>query len=365
MARRRSRRPLGRPNTSGTRSKGTHVIEGILHVTRPGVATISSEEGSFTVAKSGIREGMNGDRVRATLSKRSGEEVRAYVQSVIERSSTTFLGSYHTLEPLGVVVPLDERIRRDFFVLPEDDSARRLGVAEGDLVAARILTYPSRNEAGVATIERRVGASSDLDLNIEGIIASYDLAIAFPEDALAEARAYTLDVEGALANDATRRDLRDEYCFTIDPSDAKDFDDAVFAEELDGGYRLCVHIADVSHYVSWGSSVDIEARRRTTSVYLVDRVLPMLPEELSNDLCSLRPDEDRLCISVVVELDARGEVVEADAFPSVIRSRARLDYDRAQAILDGIAHAEDGVPAKVVVAIRILDRISKLRQKVR
>mgnify|MGYP000196442616 CR=1 FL=1 len=134
--------------------------------------------------------------------------------------------------------------------------------------------------------------------------------------------------------DPLRRDLRDRFVITVDPVDARDFDDAISLERTpEGGYKLGVHIADVSHYVAWDGHIDLEARHRTTSVYLADRVLPMLPERLSNDLCSLRPDEDRLAFTVDIELDAQGRVRHYDPYPSVIRSRVRMDYDGAEALL--------------------------------
>ena len=362
----KGRKPRRKP--AGSR-KGSPVVEGTLRVSRPGSATVSTQEGVFQVARGGIREGMSGDIVRCSLVRRGQGEPQAVVQSVVSRATTTFLGTFGLLEPLGVVVPLDERIRRDFFVLPGDESVARLGVSEGDVVAARILTYPTRKDAGVCTLDRRVGSGTELDLNVEGVIASHGLATVFPEDALAEAEGLSLDVEQALAHDPLRRDLRGECCLTIDPTDARDFDDAVFGRRLpEGGFEVCVHIADVTHYVRWGSHLDVEARTRATSVYLVDRVLPMLPERLSNDLCSLRPNEDRLCMSVALRLDASGEVKEAEAFPSVIRSQARLDYDTADALLAGMIDVlpQAGVhSSEVAEAIRVLDEVSRLRQTVR
>lgn len=362
----KGKRPRRTP--AGTR-KGAHMVEGVLRVARPGSATVSTQEGAFQVARGGIREGMSGDLVRCSLVRRGPGDPQAVVQSVVSRATTTFLGTYSVLEPLGVVVPLDERIRRDFFVLPDDTSVARLGVGEGDVVAARILTYPSRKEAGVCTLDRRVGSGTELDLNVEGVIASHGLATIFSEDVLAEAEALKLDVDEALAHDPLRRDLRGACCFTIDPADARDFDDAVYGRKLpEGGFEVSVHIADVTHYVRWGSHLDVEARMRATSVYLVDRVLPMLPERLSNDLCSLRPNEDRLCMSVILRLDAAGAVKEAEAFPSVIRSRARLSYDAADALLAGSVDAlpEAGVHApEVAEAIRVLDEVSRLRQRIR
>ena len=164
------------------------------------------------------------------------------------------------------------------------------------------------------------------------VMARYGYTDSYPEAALDEPR-LSLDVSAAL-KDPLRRDLRDRFVITIDPVDARDFDDAISLERTpEGGYKLGVHIADVSHYVAWDGHIDLEARHRTTSVYLADRVLPMLPERLSCDLCSLRPDEDRLAFTVDIELDAQGRVRHYDPYPSVIRSRVRMDYDGAEALL--------------------------------
>ena len=365
-----------------TGKRSVRVVEGVLHVLRPSVATVVSDEGSFPVAKGGLREGMNGDVVRAAIVRREGRAM-AYVQSVMIRATSTFIGIYQLAEPLGVVVPLDERMRRDFFVTPEDTSAQRLGVGEGDVVVARILAYPSRKSAGVVTLDRRVGAGSEMDLDMEAVVASYDLAVAFPEDALAEAQAIHAEGASVLAAEPGRRDLREACCLTVDPVDARDFDDAVSCRRLeDGGYEVGVHIADVSHYVRWYDAIDLEARRRTTSVYLADRVLPMLPERLCNDVCSLLPNEDRLCMSVVMRLSAKGEVVASEAFPSLIRSKARLDYGTVDAMLERMgAHeggpagagtdpsellpAAGGHAAEVAEALVALDEVSRLRQEIR
>lgn len=365
----------------GGRRRGSHpkphkprqLLNGTLRVSRPGVAQVETAEGTFAVARRGIREAMSGDEVQVSLvrSQRHGGDPLAYVQSVLQRATRTYLGTYGSADPLGVVVPLDVRIKRDFFVLPEDDSATRLGVSEGDVVVARILEYPTRQSSGVVTIDRRVGSSTELDLDIESLIASYDLVEEFPARVLEEARSVRVDVEATLAGDSARVDARDECCLTIDPTDARDFDDAVSARRLGGGgYEVGVHIADVTHYVPWGSAVDLEARRRTCSVYLVDRVLPMLPEELCDDACSLRPDEDRLCMSVWMTLDASGNVRGVRAAKSAIRSKARLDYDTADRLLSG-SLPESGLPcgegskAGVAEAIRILDEVARLRERIR
>ena len=185
----------------------------------------------------------------------------------------------------------------------------------------------------MVTLERRIGDANEPSLGIECVMARYGLVDGYPQAAVDEAASLAVDVEGALA-DPLRRDIRDCFAITIDPVDARDFDDAIsVARTVRGGWMLGVHIADVSHYVDWESAIDLEARRRSTSVYLADRVLPMLPERLCNDLCSLRPDEDRLAFTVDIELDAQGRVRTYEPYPSVIRSRVRMDYGAADALL--------------------------------
>lgn len=350
--------------------KPRQTVTGSIRVTRPGVATVDTAEGRFAVGRGGIREAMNGDEVQVSLSTRRGGERFAYVQAVLMRATTTFVGTYANAAPLGIVVPLDGRIRRDFFVLPEDDSASRLGVSDGDVVSARILEYPARHSSGVVTLERRLGDADDLDLDIESVIASYDLATDFPEECDEQVGSVRVDVESALVGDPCRRDLRGRSCMTVDPTDARDFDDAVGARRVGDGYEVDVHIADVTHYVPWNSPVDREARRRTCSVYLADRVLPMLPERLCNDVCSLVPGSDRLCMSVLMRLDAHGNVTSYEVAPSVIRSRARLDYDTVDALLEGRVEeaslpAVEGGPEEVAGQLRILDEVASLRQEVR
>lgn len=367
MSRKRSQR---RGHTHRNVRKVPVTMTGTIRIVRSGVATVQTPEGTFPVARGGIREAMDGDEVQVVLVHHGKGEPQAVVHGVVQRATTTFLGTFESVEPLGVVVPLDARVRHDFFVLPEDASPKRLSVETGDVVSARILQYPTRQSAGVATIDRRIGRASELDMAVEGVIASHGIVTDFPEAVLAEAQQIKADVAGALASDASRRDLRELCTITIDPSDARDFDDALSVRRLEDGYELGVHIADVTHYVPWGSSIDLEARQRTCSTYLVDRVIPMLPERLCNDVCSLRPGEDRLCMSVFARLDAKGEVVSAQACTSAIRSHARLSYDQVDALFEGTL-APEGLPTSagfegdVADALRTLDEISRLRQDVR
>ena len=359
-----------RGRSGGPRSRARTLI-GTLVVSRPGAAHVETPEGEFELARGGQREAMNGDEVEVALVEQRGRQARAVVRSVISRSVTTLLGTFAQAGPLGVVTPLDTRLGHDFFVVPEDPCVGRLGVREGDVVLARVTEYPTRRSSAVVTIERRVGTPEELDLNVEAVVASYGLAGEFSRAVLEQAEKIEANVADALAADPARRDLRDVLCVTIDPVDARDFDDAVSAQRLeDGGYELGVHIADVTHYVAADTPIDNEAKRRTCSAYLVDRVIPMLPERLSNDVCSLRPGEDRLAMSVIMRLDARGNLVGAHMRPSAIRSAARLSYDAVDALLEGRMGGE-GLPCaqrrshEVSALLEILDEVRALRERVR
>ena len=333
----------GKRTGRGGRTRRQPGLRGIVRAYE-GRVEVETAEGTYRVPGRGLAGAMPDDRVYVSLVSSRGRR-RAVVEQVLERAAVSVVGTFAPAGPLGAVQPLDRRIKQDFFVLPEDDSPARIGVCEGDIVVARIVEYPTRAEAGVVTIERVLGDSSSPSLGIECIMARHGLAQGYPTEAVHEADACTVDVAAALA-DPLRRDVRDRFAFTIDPTDARDFDDALSVCRVDdGGWRLSVHIADVSAYVPWASSLDLEARRRSCSVYLADRVLPMLPERLSCDVCSLRPCEDRLAFTVEMHLDARGAVEAYEAYPSVMRSRLRLDYAAADALLAGVEVPD--VPAQV------------------
>lgn len=373
MARKRPHKGNNRRGSAKGPRKQRRTITGTLRVLRPGSAVVETPEGTFEMSRSGVREAMSGDEVSVFIvGGRGGRGKCAVVDSVVTRATHTLLGRFEVAGPLGAVVPLDNRLCHDFFVVPEDRSPERLGVVPGDIVAARIVEYPTPYTAAVVTIDRRVGSASELDMNIESVIASHGLAYEFSPATLAQAEGVSAGVGDALAADPRRADLRDVMCVTIDPTDARDFDDAVGARErADGGFDLDVHIADVTHYLPWGSSMDLEARSRTCSVYLVDRVIPMLPERLCNDVCSLRPGEDRLAMTVRMRLDARGAVVSAKACAAAIRSNARLCYDEVDKLFSGaIAPAElpcvDASEADAVAEmLRVLDHIRDLRERAR
>ncbi len=333
-----------------------HLAVGRLSVNRRGFGFVSSPLGDIYVGKRDMNGAMHGDTVgvrvdpRGTHLGRSGEVVQ-----VIERGVTEVVGRFERHGKLGIVVPTDPRIRGDLFV---DLSRSGLEVKPGDIVVARITRYADKRDAMQGVLTEVLGPEGAPGVDVEIIIREHGLATEFAPEVIVAAEALRQDIDGELARG--RRDIRDLFTFTIDPADARDFDDAISIVREGGGFRLWVHIADVSHYVPWDSVVDVEARHRATSVYLVDRVLPMLPEHLSNVICSLNPQEDRLTFTVEMLLDKTGLVERSECYPSVIRSDRRFDYDQVQGWFDDggfpDAESERALADFRTVAARIRDR---------
>lgn len=319
-----------KPAPKAKRSVG--LVVGRLSMTRRGYGFVQSPDGDYYIASRDIGGAMHGDTVAVRPdTKRSAEGRSGTISRIVERATTQVVGRFERHGAIGIVIPADRRIRSDVFIPPKE-----LGEARtGDIVVARITAYPTRQNPAQGVIDEIVGREGDAGIEIEITIREHGLRTEFPEDALAEAARIELDVAEALKSDRLRRDIRDRFVFTIDPADARDFDDAISIEHVDGGVRLGVHIADVSHYVPWDSAIDEEARLRTTSVYLVDRVLPMLPEKLSNTICSLNPHEDRLSFTVDMMLDKDGVVEGYELYPSAMRSDHRFDYDQVARMLGG------------------------------
>ncbi len=369
----------GQPARKPTRSKSHAPLSGVLRADDRGSATVETQEGLFFIPERRTHEAMNGDKVRVRpLPGRHGSLPLGAVTGVDERAVTSFVARYCVDGPLRVLLGLDERLLHDFIVEESDDSPERLGAEDGAIVRARVTVYPTRRSAGFATVERLIGDEEGETVAIETIIASHDLAVEFPPDAETQVDGLALDVAAAL-REPGRRDIRSRFVVTVDPEDARDFDDALSIEELPGGgWTLGVHIADVSSYVAWDSPLDLAARSRGTSVYLADRVIPMLPEKLSCDLCSLRPREDRLAMTVDLALDANGRVTGADMYPSVIRSSARLTYAQVDAVLGGALPGEAAPAGSVLEGLEwdgsmpdaraffgMLDRVRTLRGRLR
>ncbi|OUO90472.1 3'-5' exonuclease [Gordonibacter sp. An230] len=428
---------------SHTRRRPRANPRGVLSVRAGGFGFVQTAEGVFFIPASKMSGAFDGDLVELVPLPAQGSRAgrargrdgsvggrdgvggspAARVLRVLERAHDTLVGRYEVADPFGVVVPEDPRIPYDVFTMRADNP----DIEDGSLVRVRIATFPSRNVAATGVVEEVLGRADGAHAAVDAVVARHKLETAFSEGALDEARSASLDEDGALADGY--RDLRERFTFTVDPDDARDFDDAVSldAVALEGGeasgvfavgsdpekasvlsdasrrptrggeapfgvrfvegrspasarWRLGVHIADVSHYVAWGSSLDLDARRRATSVYLVDRVIPMLPEELSGDLCSLRPGMTRRAMTVDLYLDEAARLVGYELYPSLIRSDVRLTYDEVGRALVGADPVEAfraarlrgvgctgraGLEEGLAWRLRELSRIAKARQATR
>jgi ribonuclease R len=277
-----------------------------------------------------MRQVMHGDRVAARVTGRDERgRSEGAIAEVLERRTRQVAGLLTLESGLGFVVPDNRRISHRIVIPPQ-----HLGEARhGDLAVVEIVEQPSRNRDPVGRVTRVLPPGGSADTAIDLAIASHGLAHEFPAGVLREARRYGREVEAAAL--AGRRDLRELPLVTIDGEDARDFDDAVWAAPTRSGFRVVVAIADVSHYVRPGMELDVEARARATSVYFPSRVLPMLPEQLSNHLCSLMPAVDRLCMVCDMQVSRAGRVTRSEFYPAVMRSAARLTYTRVAAALAG------------------------------
>lgn len=300
-------------------------------MTRRGYGFVTTPEGDWFIPRSGLNGAMDADLVQVRPTGHEGGRYRGRIVRVIERATTHLPGTYRDEGDFAVVVPLDPKVTFDLLVSPTGT----VRPVNGDVVDVGIISYPSNHAIALGEVLDILGHEGDPHVASAVVVRRHDIETEFSTAALEEAASLVLDVDRAL-EEGDRLDLRDEFIITIDPIDARDFDDAVSISRLpDGGFSLGVHIADVAEYVPWGSSIDLDARRRSTSTYLVDRVIPMLPEALGNGLCSLNPNEDRLAFTVRMRLDSEGELVSSKMHPSVIRSHARLDYGQALDIIEG------------------------------
>lgn len=300
---------------------------------------------------------MNDDKVMARMEIRpdrkhpEGEIVR-----IIERAAKRIVGTFQNCGDFGFVVPDDKKVGQDIYILKRHFN----GAANRQKVVAEITAWPDgeRDKNIEGKITEVLGNANDPGMDILSIIKQYDLPLAFPNHVQQAAKRVPDKIKASEITD--RRDLRDRLIVTIDGEDAKDLDDAVYVEKLENGdYLLGVYIADVSYYVHADSTLDKEARERGTSVYLVDRVLPMLPERLSNGICSLNAGEDRLAMCCEMRIDNMGKVVTYDIFEGVINVRHRLSYRIVKEIL-GNNHAE--LTQKYLDAVPMLQKMNELRE---
>lgn len=317
--------PVGEGKYVALREK--NIAVGRLAMNRRGFGFVSTPIGDIYVSKHDIDGAMHGDLVEVRIHPRRGRHAgrSGEIIRVIEHRTKKVIGRFEKHGGLGIIIPTDPRIQGEVFV---DLSGLRLHARPGDIVVARITRYADRRDVMQGEIVEVLGPQDAPGVDVEIIIREHGLESRFPSKVIKEADELEADVETELGRG--RRDLREMFTFTIDPADARDFDDAISIEREGSGYHLWVHIADVSRYVPWDSVVDVEARRRGTSVYLVDRVLPMLPDRLSNVICSLGPGQDRLAFTIEIRLDALGRTESCGFYESVVSSDRRFDYDHVQ-----------------------------------
>lgn len=289
----------------------------------------TSQEDVF-IAPSNLNGAYNGDKVKIVLFKNRGQKSReGVVVSILERGTRFIVGNFVEFKGGGFLEPDTIKIHKDIFI-PQNST---MGAKNGEKVVVRITDYGSEAASPEGEVVEIIGDMTRKGDDIIAIIRNYELFEAFPIDVNEEAQKVAQEVSEV--DKSGREDFRDKIVCTIDGGDARDFDDAISIEKNDQVYTLGVHIADVGHYVKRGSLLDKEAYNRGTSVYFPDMVLPMLPKELSNGICSLNPNVDRLTLSVVAKIDKNGDVIDYKICESVINSAFRMTYDDVYAILCG------------------------------
>ena len=306
---------------------------GTVDMTRNGSAYITStgQKEDIFVAPKNVRNALHGDRVKVQAwFPRGRSRAEGEVLEIVERAAEFFIGTIRISKKYAIVIPDRLNMPVDIFVEVEDIK----GAKEGDKVIVRIIKWHSKVlKSPIGRITTVLGSGGSSDTEMKSILINNGFNIEFPEEVIDEAEAISTEISEEEV--ALRRDMRSITTFTIDPVDAKDFDDAISFEILENGnYEIGVHIADVSHYVIPNTILDKEAYSRSTSVYLADRVCPMLPEKLSNVLCSLRPNEDKLTFSAVFEMDKSGKIVNRWFGKTVIHSDRRFTYEEAQTVIE-------------------------------
>jgi ribonuclease R len=308
-------------------------IEGKVDLTNDGSAFIVTDDGDendIFVAPRKLRNALNGDRVKVYVYEKSkGRRKEGEVIEILQRAKMEFTGIVKLSERYAFFIPDDRKMMHDIFI----PMGELNGAKNGIKAVAEITDWPAQAKNPIGRIKHILGTQGENDTEMNAILAEYGFPLSFPADVEHDAEVITADITPQEI--AKRRDFRDVTTFTIDPFDAKDFDDALSFKILENGnYEVGVHIADVSHYIIPDSALDKEAFDRGTSVYLVDRVIPMLPERLSNGLCSLRPNEDKLCFAAVFELDEQAHIVNEWFGKTVIHSNRRFTYEEVQGVIE-------------------------------
>ncbi len=296
-----------------------------------------------------------GDVIRARVVEYKGKkEIR--VLRVLKRAKKDILCKIQRGKKTCLGIPIDENQHQSIII----DDCKDL--EEGTIVVVKIKRFPTKESPALGKIKEVLGHPSKKNLTIEVLIRKYNLPTSYPDEVIKEAKALRINLKEELKR---RRDLRDQVCFTIDPERAKDFDDAVAIEKTKEGYRLWVHIADVSHFVKENSAIDKEAFKRGFTFYLPDRALHMLPEELAGDLCSLKPNEDRLAFTCEMLFDEKGRLLEYDIYESVIRSKARLTYNEALRLIVGDPALENKYPKEIIQSLLLMEDLYRILSRAR
>ena len=313
---------------------------------------IPEVEGDIFIPHRGINDAMHDDRVLVHLARfRSGGRVEGRIERILKRTNRFIVGAFHFSRHGSFVTPHDDRVREQVTIPPGselpgvDELEQRLGDVkrvdvssaeelDGLIVNVEVVRFPTRWQMAEGRVVEVLGRPDDFGIDVEIMIRRFHLPHRFSAEVRREVEAISEKIPDEEIE--RRRDFRELDIVTIDGETARDFDDAVWVDRLgDGRFVLQVHIADVSHYVAMGSALDAEARKRGTSVYFPDRAVPMLPAELSTGICSLHPKQDRLVISVLLNINAKGEVLQADFCEGIIRSVERMTYTKVFAILQG------------------------------
>lgn len=329
--------------------KTAKLIEGRIEITRHGrgFVIVDGQETDIPISKGDTKDALYNDIVEIAFSKFT-RKPRAKVVRVVKRAREQYVCVLQRQKNFAFGLPTDPKIHVDFFLPPHELKDAK----EGDKVVVEIASWDEGDDSPVGRIDRVLGEQGDNDVEMHAIMIEYGLPYHFPEEVLLDADRIPKDITKAEIK--KRRDMREDLTFTIDPHDAKDFDDALSLKKLENGnWEIGVHIADVSHYLRPGTILEDEAYERATSVYLVDRTVPMLPEVLSNELCSLRPNEDKLCFSAVFEMTDEAEIVNEWFGRTAIHSDRRFTYEEAQEVIETGKgdHAE---------AILTLDKLAKI-----
>ncbi|MFM7721837.1 MAG: ribonuclease R [Bacteroidota bacterium] len=309
----------------------TQSMEGVIDISRygRGYVSIPGFDDDIEIEKGRIGFALQGDTVEIEVFKR-GRKLSGRVIRVAQRCRKRYVGTIQLYKEHAFFLPSDKKIHVDFFIPKHDLN----GAHQDDKVVVEIVKWENPEHKPFAKVIEVLGQPGSHQVEMNAIIYEYDLPTAFPEAVHLESEA----ISTAISEEeiAKRKDFRKTTTFTIDPYDAKDFDDALSFEKLENGHlNIGVHIADVSHYVLPNTLLEKEALKRATSVYLVDRTIPMLPEKLSNELCSLRPNEDKLCFSAVFEMNMEGEIIHKWFGRTIIHSDHRFTYEEAQEIIEG------------------------------